>query len=1409
MRAALAGAMTAACLVVAAVTSGCGLEKTTIANYEPPVPAPPTGAKTFEEFDWEHSGLLPHILAAGLGPRRGAPGFADSYESHSIAGIREAFNVPPQDGSAPPVSVGGPQLGFGARNSAPWVIDLIPKALAHVGNCQNTGSLITITGAAPGSSGTPNPFSTPMIFEVFGTPAPTQFFGSSWGTGVLQTNFTAQTTILNTQAPLHNSLVPFSIVVSGSQVTAVATYTNPLSTESFSGTDTQTQEAPAQCTNPAAVGDDISTYVGEVYLDFDPDLDLGGGPLRLQFQRYYDALLNFNGIDTAMGAGWMDNFDVSMTVSASNATVVRFGGKTVRFQLSGEVWQLVTPERYLDQLVQVNNQYEYFSVYDNRFYTFNSAGSLIGIADRNGNQITVTPGAHGPTQASDGLGRTLTFTYTGNFLSAVTDNTGRSISFVQTSGALTRFTNALGQSTNYTYVNATTGSVLATTTDPLGNTVYTQAYDPSGRAIMQTDGLGNVTDLAYAASGQSTRVTDPLGNASIYGYSIPSLITSYTDALGRTGAIAYDASAKPTRYTDRNGNTLAITYEALSGFPASITDQDGNTTAFTYTASQSGGFTAYDLTGVTYADSTAQSYSRDAKGNVVQLTDEAGNTTKFTYNTRGQPLTVVNELNGTSTLTYNQDGTPASLQTPAGDTTTYAYDNLKRLTQVRHPDATTYSLAYDALDRIVQATDERADAATASYDANGQHTSTTDALKSTSSYAFDAAENLTAATTPAGTSAFSYNADDLVKTITAPTGETRTFGYDADLRATTVSDAVAQISAVTYDNESGLTSSTDGAGRKFTFAPDPLGLLLTATTPLQETWTQTYDKLSRLSSSTDPLGETTTYSYDPRGYLAATMTPGPVTASYTRDGLGGITSIDDPNGKSWTRAYDNMGRKTSETDPDGNTVSYTYDSRDRQIGESSSVATAQYTYDAAGNRTASVYSDGTNLAFTYDGDNRGTGGTGVALTLDALGFVVNSNGVVTGRDASSRIDFITYPQGRVTYTYNNRGLLLEVSDWAGGSVSFTYNAALQVTTIVRSNGVTTSYTYDGDGRLAGIIVTQGPVALASIAIQRDALGRVTGETRMQPQAAALAAGVASFTFDAASEVSGSTYDAIGRLTQDSLRSYAFDAASRLTSYAGVDGAASFTYDAYGMRTSRTSSGTTQRYIVNYATRMPTVAVVQLQGASGTTDHSYYVYTPDGVLLYWIDASGDAHHFFDFDEMGNAILLTADNGAVTDSYAISPYGESVTQNGTTANPYTWLAALGAMQEVSTKLFFLRARYYDGITGRFISRDPVRNPRPRAVNPYQYALGDPVDFSDPTGLNPLPTAPIVQSASSPLFGSGPSSQPPPVIAAGKPCSLVKGFFGNDCAGSCPAGESCQACAGWWLGDTFFFIRACSCF
>src|SRR5260370_30691862 len=143
------------------------------------------------------------------------------------------------------------------------------------------------------------------------------------------------------------------------------------------------------------------------------------------------------------------------------------------------------------------------------------------------------------------------------------------------------------------------------------------------------------------------------------------------------------------------------------------------------------------------------------------------------------------------------------------------------------------------------------------------------------------------------------------------------------------------------------------------------------------------------------------------------------------------------------------------------------------------------------------------------------------------------------------------------------------------------------------------------------------IRTAGFRVSSDAAGKETSANRTLPQTAQPPTGVLPFAYDAAHQSSGGQYDGLGRLLNDGLRTYTWDAASRLNSYSGADGAATSTYDGLGLRISRSSGGTTQNYVLNYALGLPSIATVQ---DGSNNDLRYYVPLPNGPLLYSIPAA---------------------------------------------------------------------------------------------------------------------------------------------------------------------------------------------
>ncbi len=95
--------------------------------------------------------------------------------------------------------------------------------------------------------------------------------------------------------------------------------------------------------------------------------------------------------------------------------------------------------------------------------------------------------------------------------------------------------------------------------------------------------------------------------------------------------------------------------------------------------------------------------------------------------------------------------------------------------------------------------------------------------------------------------------------------------------------------------------------------------------------------------------------------------------------------------------------------------------------------------------------------------------------------------------------------------------------------------------------------------------------------------------------------------------------------------------------------------------------------------------------------------------------------------GNIRGTTDSEGNVIDSYDYDPYGNKIDNNEST------FGFKGEQFDPDTGLVYMRARYYDPATGRFISRDPVEGDLndPITQNGYNYANDNPINLSDPSG------------------------------------------------------------------------------
>ena len=214
-------------------------------------------------------------------------------------------------------------------------------------------------------------------------------------------------------------------------------------------------------------------------------------------------------------------------------------------------------------------------------------------------------------------------------------------------------------------------------------------------------------------------------------------------------------------------------------------------------------------------------------------------------------------------------------------------------------------------------------------------------------------------------------------------------------------------------------------------------------------------------------------------------------------------------------------------------------------------------------------------------------------------------------------------------------------------------------------------------------------------------------------------GSTSYEYDAANRLTSVngvvyTWDNNGNLLSDGLRSYAYDHANRLVQVVSGTLTTQFMYNGAGDRVAKTVDGVTTDYVLDPAAGL-TQVLVESTGGQQTA----YLYGMD--LLAQYDSGMWAYHVND--GLGSVRGLANPAGEVVASETYDPFGNVIATSGEVGSNYGYT---GEQEDVSTGLVYLRARYYQPATGRFLSKDPFPGfaTRPQTFNAYPYTTNNPM-------------------------------------------------------------------------------------
>ncbi|BAY84562.1 YD repeat protein [Calothrix parasitica NIES-267] len=943
---------------------------------------------------------------------------------------------------------------------------------------------------------------------------------------------------------------------------------------------------------------------------------------------------------------------------------------------------------------------------DGTTYNYDQFDGLIDITDRNGNTLTYTDsGIVSSTGESvefrrDAQGR----------ITKIIDTAGESIEYdYDTSGDLVSVTDRTDHTTELVYEQPQLPHYLTEVKDPLGRSGIRSEYNEQGQLVRIIDADGNALDLNFDNADSSQTVTDPLGNDTTFVFDERGNVVQEVDAEGGVTLNTYDSENNLTSVTDPRGNTTTFTYDDRGNI-LTETDALGNSNTFTYndlsqvlTTTDAKGNVAtnrYDSRGNLVERENAvgnvTTYSYDASGNLETVTDANNNETKYRYDSLGRLTEVEDAIGAIVRFTYDDTGNIKSFTTPLGNTTSFDYNAEGQLVKVTDAKGNITQIEYNAAgDRLTPTPKVYR---TAIIDANGRRTEfvyNNRGLQTQIRYA-DGTVSQTV-----------YDALDRVVKEIDQNGNLTEFEYDGVARLISVVDALGNKTQYGYDASGNQITQTDALGRTTEFEYDALNRLIETELPLGQTETFTYDVVDNLTSFTNFNGETITYEYDPNNLLSAVRLPDAADEIYTYTATGEISTITDARGTTQYE-YDELDQLVRRTEPDGVAIAYTYDLDSNISTLTTPTGTVNYTYDELG--LPETVTDRQNNITTY--------------SYDLVGNLIETefaNGIIETRqyDLLNRPILIenTNSDNNIIssyeYTLDNVGNRLVLEENTGRRVEYSYDDLYRLTqesvTDATNGDETTNYVYDNVGNRQSLTSTTDGTTTYTY----DDNDRLLTETNNGI--------VTNYSYDDAGNLITTATNGETQLT------YTWNSKGELSKAVvnenGTEQTIEFQYNTDGIRVATTVDGETTNFLID--TTQQEFAQVIEEYSAGNTD---VIYT-HGLDLISQQRNGETS-FYHADALGSTRIITDNAGDIANAYIYNPYGSISKQAEIVRNSYKYT---GEQFDPELQSYYLRARYYDPSTGRFISRDPFEGivERPLSLNKYTYTEGNPINAIDPSG------------------------------------------------------------------------------
>jgi RHS repeat-associated protein len=235
-----------------------------------------------------------------------------------------------------------------------------------------------------------------------------------------------------------------------------------------------------------------------------------------------------------------------------------------------------------------------------------------------------------------------------------------------------------------------------------------------------------------------------------------------------------------------------------------------------------------------------------------------------------------------------------------------------------------------------------------------------------------------------------------------------------------------------------------------------------------------------------------------------------------------------------------------------------------------------------------------------------------------------------------------------------------------------------------------------------------------------------GRHRLSQTATLPGISTGTFAYNSDDQLSTETYDNNGNTLSTGGSTFTYDFENRLKSM--NNGAVTVEYDGDGNRVAKTVGSVSTRYLVDDLNPTGLAQVVD-EVANGVVQRTY-TYGLQRINENQPVGAAWTASFYGYDGFGTVRSLSNASGTVTDTYDYDAWGNAINVTGSTPNLYFYR---GEQHDQDLGLYYLRARYFNPQTGRFLNRDPEAGQIrvPASLHRFLYSKADPVDFADPSG------------------------------------------------------------------------------